>query len=226
MSPGEHGKQVGNTANARPVYLVDDDDELRRCLGSVLLNRGFVVAGFESGHRFLSALPSLPPGCVVADLRMNDGDGIELLQKLREHGGRFPVIMVSGFADVAVAVRAMKLGAFDFIEKPFSLQALVDAIEAAFGPGQAGADEESGAAATAEARQRLTTLTPRERDVLDGVVSGWTNRAIAQSLNISQRTVELHRAHLMEKLGARNASQLVRISLLASGQIAPAESAI
>lgn len=212
--------------NSRPVYLVDDDEELRQCLADALASRGFVAKTFGSGRRFLAAMPSLPAGCVLADLRMDDGDGFELLQGLRNRGARFPVIMMSGFADVSIAVRAMKQGAVDFVEKPFSIDAIVDAIDSASGRIQPGSEEDPVPAAAEEARHRLATLTPRERDVLEGIVNGWTNRLIAQTLNISQRTVELHRAHLMDKLGARNVSQLVRLSLLANGQIATVESVV
>lgn len=224
MSPDECRKRIPGAGGTRSVYLVDDDDELRRCLADALVGRGFAVAEFESGRRFLSAALSLPPGCVLADLCMDDGDGLELLRGLRKFGARLPVVMITGFADVSVAVQAMKLGAVDFIEKPFSINTIVDVVEAAFEHIPGGAEDEAALPGAGEARQRLATLTPRERDVLEGVVNGWTNRAIAQSLKISQRTVELHRAHLMDKLGARNVSQLVRLSLLASGKIAMVES--
>ncbi len=218
MTPNEWRKSAGRTAICKRIYLIEDDGALRLWLGRELQQRGFEVATFDSVHRFLQAADALPSGCVLSHLRGADGDGFTLLEGLKGRRARFPVILMSACADIPVAVRAMKAGAADFVEKPFSgavITAAIEAVQQRFFQDGSQADAEAVADA---ACQKLALLTPREREVLDGILAGAPNKKIAGELGISQRTVELHRAHLMEKLGLRNVTQVVRLALAASGQ--------
>ena len=195
------------------MFVVDDDEAVRDSLAVMLEAEGLAVEAFASGRALLEALaPGQRPGCVVADVRMPDMDGLELLDRLMARdGGRPPVIIVTGHGDVPMAVRAMKAGAVDFIEKPFTPELILDTVRRHLeGPREACAEApgEGG-----EVALRLGRLTPRERDVLEQLVIGRPNKVIAYELGISPRTVEIHRARVMEKMGARSLSHLVRMAL-------------
>ncbi|RWN60536.1 response regulator FixJ [Mesorhizobium sp.] len=193
------------------VHVVDDDVEVRKSLGFLLATADFAVRLYESASAFLATATGNLDGCIVTDVRMPGIDGIEFLRQLRSRGHSIPVIVMTGHADVALAVQAMKEGAADFIEKPFDDDILIDAIRSAL-------DNRSQADAThpqtKEIHTRLSTLSERERQVLDGLVSGLPNKTIAYDLGISPRTVEIHRANVMSKMGASSLSHLVRMALI------------
>lgn len=195
-----------------PVYLVDDDDSVRRSVGFMLKTSGLTVESFSSGVQFLKEARKLDPGAILLDIRMPEMDGLEVQAELNERGATFPVIVMTGHGDVEVAVKAMKGGAIDFIEKPFDKAVVLEALEQAFdrlgrGSKQSGRRE--------EAQRRLNGLTPREREVLEGLVVGYPNKTIGYDLGISARTVEIHRANLMKKLEVTNISDLLRIAFAA-----------
>jgi two-component system response regulator FixJ len=192
-----------------PIYVVDDDEAIRRSLSFLLKTSGYVVRLFEGGIAFLKEAADLPPGCVLLDVRMPDIDGLEVQRELRARGVMLPVVIMTGHGDIDMAVAAMKAGASDFIEKPFEKAALLGCVEAARTLSVA----ERGAGARAEdARARLNVLTERERDVLDGLVEGLPNKTIAFDLGISPRTVEIHRANLMQKLEVKSLAEALRIA--------------
>jgi len=195
----------------RHVYIVDDDEAVRDSLSVLLDARGYTARGFGSAPEFLALAPSLPLGCVIADIRMPEMDGLELQQRLIEHGLKFPLIVISGHGDVPLAVRAMKAGAIDFIEKPFAAQAILDSLIVAFSrlDGPRERDTET------LARAKLALLSPREREVLEGLLAGLPNKSIAYDLAISPRTVEIHRARVMDKMDVRSLPELVRLALAA-----------
>lgn len=196
----------------RIIHLVDDDEAIRRSAGFMLKTSGYKVSSYASGVELLRQARDLPPGCILLDVRMPEMDGLQVQQALQERGIGFPVIVMTGHGDVGVAVQAMKAGAVDFIEKPFEKAVLLSALEEGFsrleqtGRGHARADE---------ARVRLQGLTPREHDVLHGLVRGHPNKTIAYDLDISPRTVEIHRANLMGKLGVASLSEALRIAFAA-----------
>jgi len=193
------------------VHVVDDDDAIRDSLSVLLSAAGFEVAAYPSAEAFLTA-PTHGPGCVLIDVRMPGMGGLELQEELARRGRRIPVILMTGHADVPVAVKAMKAGAVDFVEKPFEEEAMLAAIRRAFSLGL------EAARAEAEGNQigsRLAQLTPREREVLEALVAGKPNKIIAYDLSISPRTVEIHRARVMEKMEARTLSDLVRMAISA-----------
>lgn len=196
----------------RIVYLVDDDEAIRRSAGFMLKTSGFKVTSFASGVELLKEAKDLPPGCILLDVRMPDMDGLHVQEALKDRGIGFPVIVMTGHGDVTVAVQAMKAGAVDFIEKPFEKAVLLSAIDEGFSriehAGRSRARAE-------EAKVRLQALTPRERDVLEGLVRGHPNKTIAYDLDISPRTVEIHRANLMTKLGVASLSEALRIAFAA-----------
>jgi len=194
------------------VYIIDDDDAVRDSLRLQLEATGYEVATFPSAVGFLAIARTLPPGCVISDVQMPDMDGMELQKQLNEMKVDFPLVIVTGHADVALAVRAMKAGAVDFIEKPFEEQAILDTLRQAQ---TRFAAQRASAQAGATAREKLSTLTPREREVFDEMVRGKQNKMIAYDLDISPRTVEVHRARVLEKLEARSLSELVRLALAA-----------
>lgn len=194
------------------VYIIDDDDAVRDSLSLQLDATGYEVATFASAVRFLEIASTLQPGCVISDVQMPEMDGMELQQRLNEMKLDFPVVIVTGHADVQLAVRAMKAGAVDFIEKPFEEQAILDSVRHAQ---TRFAAQRASAQAGATAREKLATLTPREREVFDEMVRGKQNKMIAYDLDISPRTVEVHRARVLEKLEARSLSELVRLALAA-----------
>ncbi len=210
----------------RQVYLVDDEAPVRRSLGFMLKTSGFEVEQFESGEAFLKAAPHLAPGCVLLDVRLGGMDGLGVQQALKDRGIMLPVIIITGHGDVGLAVRAMKAGAVDFLEKPFEKAGVIAAIELALARNQGRAVLEQMAD---QARAQLNGLTPRERDVLNGLVEGRSNKVIAYDLGISPRTVEIHRANLMSKLGVGSLSDALKIAFTARmGEMAgshPAEPA-
>jgi two-component system, LuxR family, response regulator FixJ len=196
----------------RIVHLVDDDEAIRRSAGFMLKTSGFKVSIYASGVELLKEARDLAPGCILLDVRMPEMDGLQVQEALRERGIGFPVIVMTGHGDVAVAVQAMKTGAVDFIEKPFEKAVLLSSIEEGFSriehAGRSRARAE-------EALVRLQALTPREKDVLEGLVRGHPNKTIAYDLDISPRTVEIHRANLMSKLGVASLSEALRIAFAA-----------
>lgn len=194
------------------VYLVDDEAAVRRSVSFMLKTAGHAVESFESGEAFLKVAAGLAPGAVLLDVRLGGIDGLAVLQELRDRGILLPVIIITGHGDVALAVRAMRAGAVDFIEKPFEKAALVAAIATA----QLHNDgRERFQVMAREAEVRLNVLTPREKDVLAGLVDGHANKVIAYDLGISPRTVEIHRANLMTKLDVDSLSEVLRIAFMA-----------
>lgn len=193
------------------VHVIDDDDGLREALAFLLDVNGVDARFYASANDFLEALP-VADGCILTDIRMPGLTGLELVRELNRQGAAFPVIMMTGHGDIPLAVEAMKAGVVDFIEKPFEDEHLIASIRAAL----AGAEtREAPDAARRTAEERLSQLSPRERDVLGGVVEGKLNKQIAFELEISPRTVEIYRANLMTKTGARNVAELMRIALAA-----------
>ena len=193
------------------VHLVDDDEAVRRSAGFMLKTSGFTVRSFVSGVELLKE-KDLTEGCILLDVRMPEMDGLQVQRALQERGITLPVIVMTGHGDVNVAVQAMKAGAVDFIEKPFEKAVLLSALEEGFARiDQAGRHGKR----AEEARIRLQTLTPREHDVLEGLVRGHPNKTIAYDLDISPRTVEIHRANLMSKLGVASLSEALRIAFAA-----------
>ncbi|TPK42165.1 response regulator transcription factor FixJ [Mesorhizobium sp. B2-5-4] len=193
------------------VHVVDDDVDVRKSLGFLLGTANFAVRLHDSATAFLDMMTGKIEGCIVTDVRMPGIDGIEFLRQLRARGHTVPTIVMTGHADVALAVQAMKEGAADFIEKPFDDQILIDAIRSALDGGkQVGATHPQ----SAEIGSRLSTLSERERQVLNGLVSGLPNKTIAYDLGISPRTVEIHRANVMSKMAAGSLSHLVRMALI------------
>lgn len=192
------------------VHLIDDDEAMRESLQFLLAVNGLPSIVHESADAFLAANPDRV-GCIVTDVRMPGMTGIELAHRLHALGRRWPIIVMTGHGDVRLAVEAMKAGVSDFLEKPFDDQAMLVAVRNAL----SGSTDQKSAAARQEAEARLSTLSPRERDVLAGVVEGKLNKVIAFDLEISPRTVEIYRANLMAKTGARNMAELMRIALAA-----------
>jgi two-component system, LuxR family, response regulator FixJ len=193
------------------IHIIDDDAAMRDSLRFLLDVNGYTVLAYETADSFLSeATQALR--CVISDIRMPGMNGIELVKKLKSDGAGCPVILITGHGDVALAVEAMKAGAADFIEKPFDDTALLGAIRVALDARPEASGEDS---ARTEAQARLADLSPRERDVLQGLVAGKINKVIAYDLSISPRTVEVYRANLMAKTGARSMSELMRLALAA-----------
>jgi two-component system response regulator FixJ len=196
------------------VYVIDDDPAMRDSLDFLLGSAGFNVRLFESAEIFLNELPGLDAGCVVTDIRMPGIDGMELLRQLNLASGthKLTVIVMTGHGDVPLAVEAMKLGALDFLEKPFDDDRLIGMIETALSQGDSDAKSE---AVSADMAARVASLTPRERQVMQGLVTGLSNKAIARDYDISPRTVEVYRANVMTKMQAGNLSELVRFAIRA-----------
>ena len=195
------------------VHIVDDEEPVRKSLAFLLTMHGFAVRVHNSATDFLASAPSIRNGCLVTDLRMPDMSGVELLRALQAAQAMIPAIVITGHGDVPMAVEAMKAGALDFIEKPFEDEVLIDAIKRAaerLGESPVGADD------VTAIQSRLQQLSERERQVLSSVVAGLPNKTIAYDLDISPRTVEVHRANVMTKMQARNLPELVRMALAAN----------
>lgn len=194
------------------VHLVDDDEAIRRSAGFLLRTSGYRVETYSSGLELLDRVRGLEEGCILLDIRMPRMDGLEVQRMLRDQGCLLPVIIMTGHGDVAAAVQAMKSGAVDFLEKPFEKQSLVAALDIA----RERLDRSHARSSRAEeAAARLKVLTSREMDVLAGLVRGLPNKTIAYDLGISPRTVEIHRANLMDKLDVRSLSEVLRIAFAA-----------
>jgi two-component system response regulator FixJ len=194
------------------VHIIDDDDDARDSLAFLLETADLTVKSYPSAVAFLAALPHITAGCIVTDLRMPEIDGMELLRRLQQQGVRLPVIVITGHGDVPLAVEAMKLGAIDFLEKPFDDEAIIGAVKGAFSRHRADGERET---LKGEIQKRMANLSPREREVLAGLVAGRPNKTIAFDLGISARTVEVYRANLMTKMQASSLSDLVRMALIA-----------
>jgi two-component system response regulator FixJ len=194
------------------VHVVDDDESARESLAFLLEAADFEVVSHASALALLDALPLDGAGCVITDMRMPDMTGLELVRELNARGCRVPIIMITGHGDIPLAVEAMRAGVADFIEKPFGESRMIDALNRALEAGPPPATAVISDEATL-VRQRLETLSERERQVLDGVVDGQPNKVIARELGISPRTVEIYRAKLMAKMHADNLAALVRMTL-------------
>ena len=194
------------------VYVIDDDEAMRDSLNFLLDSSGFGVTLFEGAQAFLDALPGLAFGCVLSDVRMPGIDGIELLKRLKTQGNSFPILIMTGHGDVPLAVEAMKLGALDFLEKPFEDDRLIAMIETAIRQGESAA---KGEAVAQDIAARVASLSPRERQVMDGLVAGLSNKLIAREYDISPRTIEVYRANVMTKMQANSLSELVRLAMRA-----------
>jgi len=192
------------------VYVIDDDQAMRDSLEFLLGSADFEVRLFESALDFLNEMPSLPFGCIVSDVRMPGMNGMDLLKQLKNDRARLPVVIMTGHGDVPLAVEAMKLGAIDFIEKPFEDDCLISMIETALKQATAGAKTE---AIAQDIAARIETLSPRERQVMDGLVAGLSNKVIAREFDISPRTIEVYRANVMTKMQAGSLSELVRLAM-------------
>lgn len=190
------------------VHLIDDDDGVRQAVAFLLTTSGFAVRVYESALAFLEALASVQPGCIVTDVRMPGMDGLALQRELKARNVQLPVIVITGHADVPLAVEAMKSGAVDFIEKPFNDESLLSAIRVAIDRHVRNnrRNEE-----LTTIKLKLDSLSPREREVLEGLIAGLPNKTIAYDLKISARTVEVHRANLMTRMGAHSVADLVRM---------------
>ena len=197
------------------VYVVDDDDGMRRALDTLLSTVGYKTAVFSRPSEFLSQFKPEAHSCLVLDIRMPEMSGLEVQQQLNRRGSMLPVIFITGHGDVPMAVQAMKEGAFEFIQKPFRDQDLLDCINHAL---KQDADNRSSAARRSEVQRRLESLTPREKQVMDLIVDGSANKVIAIDLGLSERTVEIHRAKVMEKMGARSVAHLVKLHLTLAGE--------
>jgi len=196
----------------RIVHLVDDEEAIRKSAGFVLSRAGYKVQSYGSGVEFLKQAKAAPRGCVLLDVRMPEMDGLQVQATMADRGIDMPIIVLTGHGDVTVAVQAMKAGAAEFLEKPFEKAALLGALERAFARLERNDNREL---EEREARTRIAALTPREREVLEGLTKGYPNKTIAYDLGCSSRTVEVHRASLMHKLDVHSLSDLLRIAFAA-----------
>ena len=196
------------------VYIVDDDDGMRHALTVLITTVGYQPLAFAKPTEFLAKHDPGQPGCLVLDVRMPEMSGLEVQQHLKKAGSMLPVILISGHGDIPMAVQAMKDGAFDFLQKPFRDQELLDRINGAL---KLDAQNRESVDRLADLKARQESLTPRERDVLVLVVDAKANKVIAIDLGLSERTVEIHRANVMEKMGARSVAHLVKMYLTLGG---------
>jgi two-component system response regulator FixJ len=194
------------------VYVIDDDEAMRDSLNFLLESSGFGVTLFDDAQSFLDTLPGLAFGCVVSDIRMPGLDGIELLKRMKAQQSPFPILIMTGHGDVPLAVEAMKLGALDFLEKPFEDDRLTSMIEAAILQAAPSAKSE---AIAQDIAARVASLSPRERQVMEGLIAGLSNKLIAREYDISPRTIEVYRANVMTKMQANSLSELVRLAMRA-----------
>lgn len=193
-------------ATEQVVHIIDDDEAVRQSLSFLFAMSGVPACAYDGPSAFLAAAGDLADGCIVTDVRMPEMNGLELMRRVRGLGVRLPVIVMTGHGDVPLAVEAMKAGAIDFLEKPFSDEALLAAVRTALAPHDSG---------DVELRGRVEDLSARERQVLDGLVQGHANKVIARELGISDRTVEIYRAKVMSKMGAESFAELIRLALKA-----------
>ncbi|MGO4525391.1 response regulator FixJ [Microvirga sp. 2MCAF35] len=193
------------------VHVVDDDVAVRKSLAFLLASEGLPVRLHESASAFLDGVPGMEAGCIVTDVRMPGIDGIELIRRLKARSITLPVIVMTGHADVPMAVQAMKEGAIDFLEKPFGDEVFLAAVRSALARQEKNSNQ---GLQVAEIQGRFEVLSERERQVLDGLVAGKANKVIAYDLGISPRTVEIYRANVMAKMQAKSLSELVRLALL------------
>ena len=196
----------------RIVHVVDDDAAIRRAMVRLLRSEGLTTVTYDTAQAVLNGASSLSFGCILLDLQMPGMDGLQLLARLSELGIELPVIVVTGHGDVATAVKAMKAGAVDFIEKPIDEVQLLAAIDAALTEKKSAARNR----AAARAIEQMALLSPRERQVLEAIAVGRPNKLIAYDLGISVRTVEVHRAHMLDRLGVRYIGEAIRIAVMAS----------
>lgn len=203
------------TLKSHYVYVVDDDRDVRRSLSFMLGAAEIKSHPYGSGGDFLEALPDLEPGCILLDLRMPQMDGFSVMAALKERNVDWPVVVMTGHGEVPVAVRAMKMGAVDFIEKPFSEQALLGCFQQAF---ELLEERAASGKRRREAHERAALLTAREKEVLAALVAGQSNKQIAQALGISLRTVEMHRGNMMDRLGASSLAEALTLALEAGIQ--------
>ena len=207
--------KVDEASSAAIIYVVDDDDGMRRALSLLLTTVGFKTAAFASPKDFLEKFKSDSAGCLILDIRMPGMSGLELQQHLNRMGSMLPVIFITGHGDVPMAVQAMKEGAFEFVQKPFRDQDLLDRINHAL---ELDKENRGTLARRADVLHRCASLTPREKQVMDLVVDGAANKVIAIDLGLSERTVEIHRAKVMEKMGARSVAHLVKLQMSMSAE--------
>ena len=208
----------GETQGGHPiVYVVDDESEVRRSLGFFLKTVGYLPRPYLTGQDFLADASDLAPGCVLLDVRMPGMSGLDVVERLGPRRGQLPVIIMTGHGDVATAVRAMKLGAIDFLEKPFEEEAMVVALRRGFGMLRQQSDAER---MQRDARQRIDALAPREREVLALLADGKSNKEVAIALDLSVRTIEMHRAAMFERLGVRSLPEALTLAFRASAELA------
>lgn len=199
---------------AAVVHVVDDDEAMRDSLLFLLESAGIEARAYDSAPSFLGALPGLEPGCILTDVRMPQINGLEMVRRVKAAGVDLPVIVMTGHADLALAIEAMRAGVIDFLEKPFEDKALLSALRSALGASE---EDRRRAQDRQEIRDRRAALSGREAEVLDGLLAGKANKIIAYDLGISPRTVEIYRANVMTKMQAASLSELVRMCLLAEG---------
>ena len=192
------------------VYVIDDDQAMRESIDFLLSAADYDVRLFESAATFLDSLSEIAFGCVLSDVRMPGIDGLDLLKRLKAGGSRLPVVIMTGHGDVPLAVEAMKLGAIDFIEKPFDDDRLIGLIETAL---KQAVDDARTEAVSQDIVGRIQSLSPRERQVMDGLIAGMSNKVIAREFDISPRTIEVYRANVMTKMQASSLSELVRMAM-------------
>jgi two-component system response regulator FixJ len=211
----------GMTMNSSPpdarkpiVYIVDDDDGMRRALTTLITTLGYSPVAYARPTEFLAKYDASQPACLVLDVRMPEMSGLEVQQQLNRSGSMLPVILITGHGDIPMAVQAMKDGAFDFLQKPFRDQELLERIKGAL---QRDSENRQMVERHSELRERATSLTPREREVMGFVVDGRANKVIAIDLGLSERTVEIHRANVMDKMRATSVAHLVKMHLLLGG---------
>jgi two-component system response regulator FixJ len=195
----------------RVVHILDDDAAMVRSLERLLQSAGFETLSYGTPFDFLDAAPHLAPGCLLLDVRIPGLNGLDVQARLNDLGVPVSVVVMTGQGDVSTAVRAMKAGAVDFIEKPFADEVLIKAVEAAL----ARADQRNQGRKANEAARRIALLSPREREVLEGLMAGHSNKVIAFDLGISVRTVEVHRARMMVRLGTRQLAEAIRVAVTA-----------
>ncbi len=194
------------------VHVIDDDEAIRQSLAFLLDTAGLTACAYDSAESFLTVLPGLGAGCIVTDVRMPGMSGLDLARRVKELGTAMPIVVMTGHGDIPLAVEAMRAGAFDFIEKPFSDDVMLGAVRSAIGRG---IDAGRESAERAALLSRLDSLSIRERQVLDALVAGRANKVIAYELGISPRTVEVYRANVMTKMQASSLSELVRMAMMA-----------